>query len=200
MEDIPTMPQLQLLELSANQDGEDLRIVQDIGTHYLNFGTRLLNDEQGSQVKSLEHQFQRDCNAINWNILQAWISGKGRKPISWKTLVTVLREIQLEVLAQKIETSLAHHSGFTASSSSGQRKTKSDKSTNADRFLTGTIAEAVIPPTTTTQSELTVLVRPHSTAGSFIAQISSNIFLFTSLAIAFIVLLIAVLVVQLLRQ
>ena len=214
MEDIPTMPKLQLLKLPANQDGEDLRIVEDIGTHYLDFGTKLLNDKQGSRVKALEHQFQRDCNAINWKILQAWISGEGREPISWKTLVTVLKEIQLGVLARKIETSLAHHAG----SLSSQRKALSKESTNPGSSLPGTVTEAVIPPTTkeavippsiketvippttTSWNEQTVLVRPHSTTGSFITQNSSSIFFFTSLAIAFIVLLIAMLVALLLRQ
>ena len=193
------MPQLQLLKLPTNDDHKDLRIIRDIGTHYLDFGTRLLNDKQGSWVKSLEHQFQRDCNAINWNILHMWISGEGRKPISWETLVTVLKEIQLGVLAQKIETFLAHHAGSKETVIPPTTKETVIPPTSEEAVIPLTIKETVIPPTTTSWNEPTVLVRPQSTTGSFITQNSSSIFLFTSLAIAFIVLLIAVLVALLLR-
>ena len=119
MEDIPTMPQLQLLKLPADQEGDDMRIVQEIGTNYLRFGTMLLNDEQGSLVKSFQHQFQRDCSSINWNILQKWVSGVGRKPTNWKTLVTVLKEAQLEELARKIENCLANHNEINESANLG---------------------------------------------------------------------------------
>ena len=106
MEDSPTMNQLILLELPGNQESEYLRILQEIGTNYLNFGTRLLNDKRGSRVKSFEHECGKNCSLINWHILQVWVSGEGRKPITWKTLVTVLKEVQLEELARKIKSCL----------------------------------------------------------------------------------------------
>ena len=183
MEDTPTMPQLQLLNIPTHKDGEGLRIIHGIGTTYLDFGTMILNDDLSSRVKSLEHQFQRDCNAINWNILQAWVSGEGRKPVTWKTLVTVLKEIQLEVLARKIEICIAGPFSTTSGNEPG----------NGDKSLTATEP----PPNTTASNESTTLVSPHSTTVSFNSHSSSSVFTCASLVIAFLVLLVAALVAML---
>ena len=36
-------------------------------------------------------------------ILQQWISGRGRQPVSWETLTEVLRDVELGELASEIE-------------------------------------------------------------------------------------------------
>ena len=49
-----------------------------------------------------------DAEEINKDILEQWIAGKGRQPVKWKTLTEVLREIELNTLAEEIEAVKCH--------------------------------------------------------------------------------------------
>ena len=40
---------------------------------------------------------------INKEILEQWITGRGKQPVTWKTLTEVLRDIELSTLAGEIE-------------------------------------------------------------------------------------------------
>ena len=68
----------------------------------MEFGTFLLDDRTGARVRNLEHLHQRHAEHINTAILQEWLTGSGKKPVSWATLVEVLRDIELYTLADDI--------------------------------------------------------------------------------------------------
>jgi len=68
----------------------------------MRFGILLLDDGTGSRVNSLVHKHQSDAEQINSEILQQWIAGKGKHPVTWKTLVEVLCDIN-NALAVEIE-------------------------------------------------------------------------------------------------
>ena len=70
------------------------------------FGINLLNDEDGSKTSGFEDRFGRDSYRISLEIFKLWLQGQGRKPVTWATLVSVLKDIDLLVLANEIETSL----------------------------------------------------------------------------------------------
>ena len=53
-------------------------------------------------MESIVHEHQRDAELINLKILQKWINGVGQ-PVSWDTLIQVLKDIQLNELARKVE-------------------------------------------------------------------------------------------------
>ena len=81
-----------------------INIPQDIGpNYYYYFGLHLLDDRNGTRVKHIEHKQNRDAERINTEILQEWVVGKGKKPVSWGTLTEVLRHIELRALASEIE-------------------------------------------------------------------------------------------------
>ena len=44
-----------------------------------------------------------DAEKINADILQQWISGRGKHPVTWKTLTEVLYDIGLNTLAGDIK-------------------------------------------------------------------------------------------------
>ena len=69
----------------------------------MDFGTCLLDDSTGAKIKNLEHQHQRHAEHINTAILQQWLNGRGKQPVTWATLVEVLRDIELYTLADDIE-------------------------------------------------------------------------------------------------
>ena len=80
-----------------------INIPEEIATKYLKFGTFLLDDRNGSRVKIMAHKHLNDAEEINTEILQEWLTGIGKQPVTWATLVDVLHDIKLFALACKIE-------------------------------------------------------------------------------------------------
>ena len=81
--------------------------MKEIGTYYNMFGVLLLNDKSGAIISALEQQHHSRATAVNFEILQQWIQGSGIQPVTWETLVKVLRKSKLNTLADKIESSLS---------------------------------------------------------------------------------------------
>ena len=84
-------------------DGKVVSIPVQIATNYVQFGTFLLNDRNGSKVKIIACKNHYDAEQINTEILQEWLTGRGKKPVTWTTLVKVLRDIELSTLAGDIK-------------------------------------------------------------------------------------------------
>ena len=80
-----------------------INISREIGTKYSQFGIFLLNDHNGTSVHNLEHEYRANAEQINTEILREWATGRGKKPVNWKTLIEVLRDIGLHTLASEIE-------------------------------------------------------------------------------------------------
>ena len=78
------------------------KIHQQIGTKYMDFGTFLLNDDTGSLVSSIEHECQHIPEQICRKILEKWIRGSGRS-CTWATLIGVLRDCELNTIADQIQ-------------------------------------------------------------------------------------------------
>ena len=79
-----------------------VNLAQEIGIKYFEFGTFLLEDDTGVRITALEKELCRNAQDINRRIFQEWLSGGGRKPVSWGTLIAVLKDIGLSELAQSI--------------------------------------------------------------------------------------------------
>ena len=79
-----------------------INIPQEIGSNYYQFGLHLLDDPNGTRVRNIEHDY-REIEQINTEILREWVTGRGKKPMSWQTLIQVLRDIELGTLASEIE-------------------------------------------------------------------------------------------------
>ena len=89
-----------------------INIPLEIGVSYRQFGILLLEDDRGNLVDTIIHDER--CNGvlnINLTILQKWLQGTG-KPPTWSSLIEVLRDIELSVLANDIEKEL-HLRGWT---------------------------------------------------------------------------------------
>ena len=102
-QDQPTLP---LLIDFPSSRGRGLNVTQEIGVHYKQFGLLLLNDRSGATITAIEHQCHHRAAAINCEILQQWLQGSGKQPVTWETLVKVLKQVELNTLASKIESSL----------------------------------------------------------------------------------------------
>ena len=62
-----------------------------------------LLDDYNFDILDDRKKYHHDPEAIVTSIYKRWISGIGRKPVTWQTLVGVLRDIELNSLADTIE-------------------------------------------------------------------------------------------------
>ena len=86
------------------RDGTRVNIAERIGDKYPDFGAEILDDRDGSIVSNISSEQQRNCTRINQAILRYWIRQRqGAKPLTWRALIEVLRSIDLNNLAIKIE-------------------------------------------------------------------------------------------------
>ncbi len=79
-----------------------IEICNEIGRKYLKFGTKLLEDANGTFIANIDYQYNQDIERINYRILQEWVNGRG-KPVSWNSLTEVLRDVGLYELAEDID-------------------------------------------------------------------------------------------------
>ena len=84
---------------------ENINIPQEIGTKYRMFGILLLEDKTAAEVAAIVKEHRENATDINLEILRLWIGGKG-KPLSWNTLISVLKDIGLGTLASDIQDGL----------------------------------------------------------------------------------------------
>ena len=54
-------------------------------------------------MKSIEHECAQKPETIVKTVLSHWLQGKGL-PVKWETLVQTLRDVDLNVLAEKVAT------------------------------------------------------------------------------------------------
>jgi len=97
-----TKPNLQEFLKFTFADGKVISIPVEIGTRYFEFGVFLLDDRSGSRVASMAFRHQNIPKQINIQILQEWLEGSGKQPVTWATLVEVLHDIGLPTLADEI--------------------------------------------------------------------------------------------------
>ena len=102
-------PTLGVLRYFPVKDGH-INIAAEISPDYEKFGTLLLEDKTGNKVKIIEAFEREHPLLITVEILRLWLQGKGKEPVTWRTLLTCLRATGLTVLADRIDHSLSKHS------------------------------------------------------------------------------------------
>lgn len=95
------MPQL----LSFPGSSGKINIPEIIGTNFNTFGILLLNDKNGSKVEAVTKKEDKVTD-MSLKILSKWLCGEGMQPPTWTTLIHVLRNSNLGVLAEEIEKSI----------------------------------------------------------------------------------------------
>ena len=87
-----------------------INIPQEISTKYEHFGILLLEDSTGAKIRKIDETYRGNPEDINSEVLQQWIVGKGKMPVTWRTLVDVLRDVEFAALAAEIEEVKQAHS------------------------------------------------------------------------------------------
>ena len=97
--DRPTLPEC----VSFQGREKRINIPQEISVKYYKFGLLLLEDDTGAKIRSIAHEHRDNTEQINMEVLRQWINGRGKQPVTWKTLIEVLHDIELSTLAREIE-------------------------------------------------------------------------------------------------
>ena len=82
--------------------GRQVNIIERISTKYYEFGTFILEDDNGDKMDAIVEHCREDPNKINRQVLKRWLNGEGKKPVSWPTLATELEHAGLGELAKEI--------------------------------------------------------------------------------------------------
>ena len=96
----PNMPDFSHLE---GKKGILIVISQQVGTYYSSLGHNLLIDHSGAVTRQIIERCLLDGPRIVNEIFYQWRQGQGREPVTWRTLIEVLRKIGLSDLATDIE-------------------------------------------------------------------------------------------------
>ena len=99
---LDTKPTLQELQNFTCTDGRVINIPVEVSADYTKFGTFLL-DNSASTVKIIAPKHHYNAEQINTEILQEWLNGRGKQPVTWATLVKALYDNELFSLAGDIE-------------------------------------------------------------------------------------------------
>ena len=67
-------------------------------------------DGDGTQLDVIESKHPNDRPACCREMFKYWLAGNGVKPVSWKTLVSLLRNVEKNTLAEDLEQMLSDES------------------------------------------------------------------------------------------
>ena len=65
------------------------------------FGIFVLNDDNGAKIESIIKE-ETTMTYMSLKILSKWLQGEGIQPPTWNTVIKVLRQSNLAVLAEEI--------------------------------------------------------------------------------------------------
>ena len=94
-----------LLDLRSfyTSSGKSIDMAEHIAPNRKEFGTCLLNDDDGVAFKNIESSFGPHAGNILNELFVQWLSGRGKRPETWATFVICLRVVRLHFLADSIE-------------------------------------------------------------------------------------------------
>ena len=61
-----------------------------------------MNDQKGTRITAIAQKHTNNAEQINIEVLQEWLQGKGKKPVTWNTLIEILKDTGLSELAKDI--------------------------------------------------------------------------------------------------
>ena len=92
IDEVPTLRELLCFPIMP---GRKVNLVEKIRPDYFMFEILLLEDDNGGQIAAFEKEQMKNAVDICRQIFMWWLKGKGKQPVTWSTLVTVLQEMDL---------------------------------------------------------------------------------------------------------
>lgn len=104
-EKAPTLPAIFSFPMG---NSKKMNIAAEIAGNYFEFGVLLLEDDDGHILSDIENHSGKRVSHITRQVIQLWLRGKGRQPVTWDTFVDVLRDTGLIKLESDIEENKHH--------------------------------------------------------------------------------------------
>ena len=99
----PSLPLL--LHFPTLRECKEVSIPERIGTYFKQFGIFLLEDVGGQKVNIIQYEMKDRVIEVVIQIFQKWLNGEGSKPVTWATLIHILKKSSLHTLSDKIKES-----------------------------------------------------------------------------------------------
>ena len=99
---------LDKLSLMKLPNGERVKIVETVAKDWRKVGCQLNFDRVGNQLDIIERQKSNNPVACCEAMFQHWLNGNGVKPVTWRTLIDILKDCEHVVLAQQVERAVTH--------------------------------------------------------------------------------------------
>ena len=103
---LESTPSLREILFFKRSDGQNVRILEEIGARYRNFGMLLLDVVGDNVTDYIAAEKHHNVAEINREILSRWVNKEGKLPVTWATLIGVLEDIGCAQLAQTIRDNL----------------------------------------------------------------------------------------------
>ena len=90
---VDTPPNFEILSafpVQTRKENSTINIIERIAVHYFQFGKHILDDHFGNQVEAIQETLGPDKVVISQEILSEWLNGRGKKPVTWGTLIMAL--------------------------------------------------------------------------------------------------------------
>lgn len=84
-----------------------VNVFVEIGISSYDFGLYLLDDPTGNRVKNIQHEKKGNLEEQNKEIAYQWLLGNGEKPVTWYTLMKILKKIKQGTLSDMIRDSVS---------------------------------------------------------------------------------------------
>ena len=97
MSSLPMLHQIDHIE----SNGKVVKVIETVAATWETVATRLHFNHNLIECIKRDGHYQTDpcCRKM----FGEWLGGKGRKPVNWQTLITVLKEAKYSVLASELE-------------------------------------------------------------------------------------------------
>ena len=99
----PTLGKLTVLRTA---EGKKINIIKKVAPKWQTLGDQLEFDDSGTELELIKTKHPNDPEACCRSMFQHWVKGNGVKPCSWRKLIELLGDCDLEVLAKEVRTTL----------------------------------------------------------------------------------------------
>ena len=98
----PTLTELYQLK---SVDGK-VQVIKRVAPCWYDLGILFNFDKSGTQLEIIKAEYRNEPVPCCRAMFQYWLKGNGRGPHSWRTLIELLEDSDLEVLAREVRNAL----------------------------------------------------------------------------------------------
>ena len=102
--ELHTRPKLHELKLLKKQSGAKIEVIKSVAPFWKDVGYFLDFDEYGSYVDSIEKKCSHNPDECCTEMLKQWLQGKASRKPTWKDLIDILKDCELNTVADELET------------------------------------------------------------------------------------------------